>query len=121
MEKDQQEEGYVPPTKKEEEDRRLRDQTLRFIRKMQKTSGRLLPFLPLARLCDEITYDFKPSYPSHLWSPVAINLVGALLETHLIGLFEDSNAIALSENRIDVQCKDINLALRIRKQAGGRP
>ena len=106
-----QEEGYVPPTDKQEKDRRLHSQSLELVRKMQRSTGRVIPFMPLTRLCMEIGQDFKCELN---YSPVAINLLGELLETYLVGLFEDSNLQAIHGERMAVVAKDIQMALRIR-------
>ena len=67
--------------------------------------------MPLTRLCMEIGQDFKCELN---YSPVAINLLGELLETYLVGLFEDSNLNAIHGKRMAVEPMDIQLARRIR-------
>jgi histone H3 len=106
-----QEEGYVPLTDKQETKRRLHSQSLDLVRKMQTCEERVIPCMPLARLCMEIGQDFKTDL---YFSPVAINLLDELLETYLVGLFEDSNLQAIHGKRIDVRCQDIQIARRIR-------
>jgi histone H2A len=112
-EKAKSEEGYVPPTEEQEKNRRLHKQSLDLVRKMQskRSTERVIPFMPLARLCMEIGQDFKTDL---YFSPVAINLLDELLETYLVGLLEDSNLNAIHGKRIDVEPKDIQLARRIR-------
>ena len=78
---------------------------------MQRSTERVIPCMPLARLCMEIGQDFKTDL---CYSPVAINLLGELLETYLVGLFEDSNLNAIHGRRKAVEPRDIQLALRIR-------
>jgi len=106
-----QEEGYVPLTDKQEKNRRLHSQSLDLVRKMQRSTERVIPCMPLARLCMEIGQDFKTDL---YFSPVAINLLDELLETYLVGLFEDSNLQAIHGKRIVVEPKDIQMARRIR-------
>ena len=101
----------MPLTDKQEINRRLHSQSLALVRKMQRSAERVIPFKPLARLCMEIGQDFKADL---YFSPVAINLLGELLETYLVGLLEDSNLNAIHGERIDVEPKDIQLARRIR-------
>ena len=98
-------------TDKQEKNRRLHSQSLALIRKMQRSTERVIPFKPLARLCMEIGQDFKTDL---YFSPVAINLLGELLEAYLVGLFEDSNLQAIHGKRIVVEPKDIQMARRIR-------
>ena len=106
-----QEEGYVPLTDKQVKDRRLHSQSLDLVRKMQTCEERVIPCMPLARLCMEIGQDFKTDL---YFSPVAINLLDELLETYLVGLFEDSNLQAIHGTGIAVEPKDIQMARRIR-------
>lgn len=106
-----QEEGYVPPTDKQEKNRRLHSQSLELVRKMQRSTERVIPYMPLARLCMEIAQDFKADL---YFSPVAINLLDELLETYLVGLFEDCNLMAIHGKRIEVWPKDVQMARRIR-------
>ena len=106
-----QEEGYIPLTDKQEKDRRLHSQSLKLVHKMQRSTERVIPCMLLARLCMEIGQDFRTDL---YYSPVAINLLGEILETYLVGLFEDSNLQAIHGKRMDVEPKDIQLARRIR-------
>ena len=81
---------------------------------MQRSAERVIPCIPLARLCMEIGQDFKTDL---YFSPVCIiviNLLDELLETYLVGLFEDSNLQAIHGKRIVVEPKDIQMARRIR-------
>jgi histone H3 len=106
-----QEEGYVPLTSKEEKYRRLQSRSLTLAREMQRSTERVIPCMPLARLCMEIAQDYKTNL---YFSPVAINMLDELLETYLVGLFEDSNLQAIHGKRIVVEPKDIQMARRIR-------
>ena len=111
-EEEKQEEGYVPLTDEQEKNRRLHSQSLDLVRKMQRgRNERVIPCMPLARLCMEIGQDFKTDL---YFSPAAINLLGELLETYLVGLFEDSNLSAIHGKRMAVEPKDIQIARRIR-------
>ena len=111
QERAKQEDGYVPLSDEQEKNRRLHSQSLTLVRKMQISTERVIPFKPLARLCMEIGQDFKTDL---YFSPVAINLLGELLEVYLVGLFEDSNLNAIHGKRMAVEPMDIQLARRIR-------
>ena len=91
-EEEKKEESSVPLTDEQEKNRRLHSQSLDLVFKMQRSTERVIPFRPLGRLCMEIGQDFKTDL---YFSPVAINLLGELLESYLVGLFEDSNLNAI--------------------------
>jgi histone H3 len=97
---------------------------LREIRRYQKTTDLLIKKLPFQRLVREIT-----EYCT--WKPVANGLgppldreyrfqSSAILalqeaaEAYLIGLFEDTNLLAIHAKRVTISCKDMQLARRIR-------
>ena len=101
----------VPLTEKQEKNCRLHSQSLELVRNMQRSTERVIPCMPLARLCMEIAQDYKTNL---YFSPVAIKILDELLETYLVGLFEDSNLQAIHGKRIVVEPKDIQMARRIR-------
>jgi len=104
-------EGIPPLTENQKKDRRLRYESLQLVRKMQKSTDRIIPLLPLARLVMEVGQDFKSNL---FWSPVAFNLVGEMLETYLVGVFKDSLLSAIHGKRICIMPEDIGYARRIR-------
>ena len=106
-------EGYTSPTDKEKKIRRLHSQSLELVRKMQRSTERVIPFLPMSEMCAEIGQDHMCDLK---FSPVAINLLDELLETYLVDLFEDSNSLAIHSKRMAVKPNDIRLARRIRKE-----
>jgi histone H4 len=101
----------IPLNEKQEKNRRLHSQSLELVRNMQRSTERVIPCKPLARLCMEVGQEFKSDL---CFSPVAINLIGERLEIYLVGLFEDSNLNAIRDERIAVNSKDILTARRIR-------
>ena len=105
--KAKQEDGSVESTDKQEKHRRLWSQSLELVRKMQTSTERVIPCMPFARICMEIAQDYMTDL---YFSPVAINLLGELLETYLVGLFEVSNLNAIRSERSAVEPKDIQLA-----------
>ena len=59
--------GAPPLTENQKKDRRLRYESLQLVRKMQKSTDRIIPLLPLARLVMEVGQGFKTDL---FWSPV---------------------------------------------------
>eukprot|EP00942_MAST-04A_sp_MAST-4A-sp1_P003570 g3570.t1 len=49
-------EGYTSPTDKEKKIRRLHSQSLELVRKMQRSTERVIPFLPMSEMCAEIEW-----------------------------------------------------------------
>ena len=102
---------YVPPTNAQRNLKKLYRDSLQLVRRMQLSTERIIPFTVMARLIAEIGQDYKTDLT---WSPVAINLLDAMVESYLVGLYEDSNLNCIHARRTDVQPKDIQLARRIR-------
>jgi histone H3/H4 len=102
---------YVPPTNAQRNLKKLYRDSLQLVRRMQLSTERIIPFTVMARLIAEIGQDYKTDLT---WSPVAINLLDAMVESYLVGLYEDSNLNCIHACRTDVQPKDIQLARRIR-------
>ena len=84
---------------------------LRAIRKYQKSTELLIRKLPFQRLVREIAQDFKTDlrFQSH-----AVLALQEASEAYLVGLFEDTNLVAIHAKRVTIMPKDIQLARRIR-------
>ena len=84
---------------------------LREIRKYQKSYDLLIRKLPFQRLVREIANDFKTDLRFQGSATSALQEAG---ESYLVGLFEDTNLVAIHAKRKTIQVKDIQLARRIR-------
>jgi histone H3 len=84
---------------------------LREIRRFQKSTDLLIRKLPFQRLVREIAQDFKQDLR---FQSTAILALQEASEAYLVGLFEDTNLIAMHANRVTIMPKDIQLARRIR-------
>jgi len=84
---------------------------LREIRKLQKTYHLLIPKLSFGRLTREILNDHASGY--RIQSQAILALQEAT-EAHMVGLFEDTNLLAIHANRVTIMPKDVQLARRIR-------
>jgi histone H3 len=84
---------------------------VREIRKYQRSTELLIRKLPFQRLLREITQDFKTDmrFQSH-----AVLALQEAAEAYLVGLFEDTNLVAIHAKRVTIMPKDIQLARRIR-------
>jgi histone H3 len=84
---------------------------LREIRKYQKSTELLLKKAPFVRLVREIAMDFR----SYLrFQASAILALQEATEAYLIGLFEDTNLLAIHGKRVTIFPKDMQMARRIR-------
>jgi histone H3 len=89
------------------------------IRKYQKSTDLLLRKLPFQRLVREIAQPFHvigkngESEPLRFQSTAVLALQEAA-EAYLVGLFEDTNLIALHAKRVTIMPKDMQLARRLR-------
>jgi len=90
------------------------DKAIREIRKYQNTTNPLLRKMPFQRLVREIAMLFRSDLR---FQASAILALQEATEAYAVGLFEDSNLIALHGKRKTVFPKDMQLARRIR---GGR-
>ena len=88
---------------------------LREIRKYQKSTVLLLRKKPFERLVREITNDIRSDLR---FQSKAILALQEAVEAYLVGLFEDTNLVAIHSKRVTIFPKDIQLARRIR---GERP
>ena len=84
---------------------------LREIRNLQKTHDLLIPKAPFGRTTVEISQTFAPHFR---WQAKAIAALQEAAEAHLIGLFEDTNLLAIHAGRVTIMPKDMQLARRIR-------
>ena len=84
---------------------------LREIRKYQKGSELLIRKMPFQRLVREIARDVKTDLR---FQSTAILALQEASEAYLIGLFEDTNLCAIHAQRVTIQTKDMQLALRLR-------
>ena len=93
--------------------RRFRPGTvaLREIRKFQKSTELLIRKLPFQRLIREIAGEFKSDLR---FQTQAILALQEAAEAYLVGLFEDTNLLAIHAKRITIMAKDMQLARRIR-------
>jgi histone H3 len=84
---------------------------LRDIRKYQKSTELLLRKMPFQRLVREIAQDFR----SYLrFQSSAVLALQEASEAYLVGLFEDTNLVAIHAKRVTIFPKDLQLARRIR-------
>ena len=93
---------------------------LREIRRYQKSTELLLRKLPFQRLVREIAVDFKGSEYGLRFQATAIEALQEAAEFYLVHVFEDANLCALHAKRVTIFPKDIQLARRIRGNAGVR-
>lgn len=84
---------------------------LREIRKYQKSTELLVRKLPFQRLVREIADSFKTDLR---FQSSAVLALQEAAEAYLVGLFEDTNIIALHAKRVTIIPRDIQLARRIR-------
>lgn len=84
---------------------------LREIKRYQKSTELLMRKMPFQRLVREIAQDFKEGLR---FQETAIAALHEAAEAYLVGLFEDTNLIAIHAKRVTIMPKDINLARRIR-------
>ena len=85
---------------------------LREIRRYQKTTDLLLRKLPFQRLVRDVVRD-DLGLQLRFQSPALLALQEAA-EAYLVGLFEDTNLLALHAKRVTIYPRDMRLARRIR-------
>ena len=110
-----QQTSNVPTTNKHANKRRFRRKpgviALREIKIYQKSTEPLLRKLPFQRIVRAVTRQYKEDFR---WQSGAIACLQEATETYLIGLFEDTNLLAIHAKRVTVLPKDMRLARRIR-------
>ena len=82
--------------------------TLREICQYQKSTDLLLRKAPFARLCHEITQDYKTDVH---WQAEAVASLQQASEYYLVRIFEDALRCAIYAKRVIVAPKDIQLAM----------
>ncbi|KAI6180229.1 histone H3.3 [Aphelenchoides besseyi] len=87
--------------------------SLKEIRHYQKTTNLLIPRRPFMRLVKEITGSICKNEP-YKYQMGALLALQEACEYFLIGLFEDSNLLAIHARRVTIMPKDMSLARRIR-------
>ena len=90
---------------------------LREIRRYQKSTELLIRKLPFQRFVKEIANELfsGASFPEGIkWQSAATVALQEAGEAYLVHLFEDTNLNAIHAKRITIQCKDMQLARRIR-------
>ncbi|CAG2171783.1 unnamed protein product [Oppiella nova] len=86
---------------------------LREIRKFQCTTDLLLRKLPFARLVREVLQDIYPSNEIR-WQSTALLAMQEAAEAYLIGVFEDTNVVAINAKRVTIMARDLKVVRRIR-------
>lgn len=86
---------------------------LREIRYFQKSTSLLLRKSPFARLVREIAQIYTRS-TDLMWQTSAIQALQEAAEAYLVGLFEDTNIVALNSKRVTIMPRDMQVVRRIR-------
>lgn len=86
---------------------------LREIRYFQKSTQLLLRKSPFARLVREIAQDLLLK-PDLYWQSTAMLALQEAAESYLVGLFEDTNIVAINSKRVTIMPRDMQVARRIR-------
>ena len=84
---------------------------IREIRRYQKSSALLCRKAPFQRLVREVASDFKSDLR---FQSTAIAALQEASEAYLVGLFEDTNLLAVHAKRVTITPRDLQLARRIR-------
>ena len=91
---------------------------LREIRRYQKSTERLIRRAPFVRLVRELSQSIgiypRNSLDDWRFQANAIDALQEACEAYLIGLFEDTNLMAIHAKRVTIMPKDMHLARRIR-------
>ncbi len=85
---------------------------LREIKRYQKSTELLIRKLPFQRLVREIVDSYNPDYFRIQSSALAA--LQEACEAYLVGLFEDTNLLAIHAKRVTIMPRDLQLARRIR-------
>jgi histone H3 len=86
---------------------------LRDIRRYQKSTETLIRKLPFQRLVRAIAQDFHTDLR---FQQKAIEALQQASEGYIVGLFEDTNLLAIHGKRVTIFPKDMQLARRIRSE-----
>jgi histone H3/H4 len=84
---------------------------LREIRKYQKTTEDLICKLPFQRLVRELAFKFRTGLRFQV---SAVKALQVACEAYIVGIFEDTNLLAIHAKRVTIFPKDMQLARRIR-------
>lgn len=84
---------------------------LREIRKYQKSVELLIRKAPFQRLVREIAQEFNTNLR---FQESSVKALQEAAEAWLVGLFEDTNLLAIHSKRVTIMPRDLQLALRIR-------
>jgi histone H3/H4 len=118
--KTQQTEEFKGETQAAKVSIRWHTESLGLIRKMRFLSTeRLIPFGVVARAIEQIGQEIghtTRNARSYIWSPVAINLIDAMAEHYLVGVYADANLNAMHGGRTVVQQADLHLARRVGRE-----
>ena len=87
---------------------------LREIRKYQKSTQLLIRKLPFRRLVREVMDVCGSGHTALRINGQALEALQDATEAYIVGVFEDTNLCALHANRVTIQPRDMQLALRIR-------
>lgn len=95
--------------------RRCRPGTLalREIRRYQSSTKLLISKLAFQRLVREISQDFAPDLR---FQPSALLALQEATESYIVGVFDDMNLCAIHARRVTIMPRDLQLALRIRRE-----
>lgn len=86
---------------------------LREIRRYQKSTELLLRKAPFQRLVREVMRDYSRNDDLRIQGS-ALSALQEAAETYLVGLFDDTNLLAIHCRRVTIMPKDMQLARRIR-------
>lgn len=89
---------------------------LREIRFFQKSTQLLLRKSPFSRLVREVAQNLFLNSHALLWQSAAILALQEAAESYLVGLFEDTNIVAINAKRVTILPRDMQVARRIRGQ-----
>jgi histone H3 len=88
---------------------------LREIKYFQRSTQLLLRKSPFHRLVREVAQKMMVRYDI-LWQSTALEALQEASEAYLIGLFEDSNIVAINAKRVTIMPRDMQVVRRIRGQ-----
>lgn len=89
---------------------------LREIKYFQKSTQLLLRKSPFARLVREVAQGLFHNSHAILWQSNAILALQEAAESYLVGLFEDTNVVAINAKRVTILPRDMHVVRRIRGQ-----
>lgn len=108
---DEEEDEEEDEDEDEDEEHRAWCQSLKWIRRMQRGTAPVLPYLPLVRLVREVGQDFRTDLG---FDQGAFEVVREVLEAYVVSLLKDANLNAIHAGRQGIEPADIQLARRLR-------